>query len=435
MKVVHVLHQFPPEFRGGTEACVETLAAAQVARGDLVTVVAGSDRRSETGEITEESVAGLAVRRVLRRPGENYSMDHRNARVAEQLTALVDQIAPDLVHLHHTLNLSGDLAARLSANGRPVLATLHDYTLVCARFFLVRPDGESCADAFPLPSERCVDCVLPDFAAGREALQAEMEVRRSTAAAEVAALSLAIAPSEIVRARWLASGVFPEDKLVTLPHGVAAPATTPGQPPANPRDRGDGRLVMATWGHLAPDKGVLDLLEAMHRLGDPRLALLILGEPVDAGFAGRLLDAAEGLDVTFRGSYQAADLAGLRADADLAVFPSRAEETFGLVVAEALALGFGVLVSDRGALPERIGLRADGSLADKPVGAPSLEPAGAVVPAADPAALATALQHLLLDDAPMQRWAAAARGALLSPAEHAEQVAGLYALVLEADTR
>ncbi|MHC4844966.1 MAG: glycosyltransferase family 4 protein [Planctomycetota bacterium] len=416
---MHVVHQFPPEFRGGTEACVETLGAAQLARGDEVTVIAGSDQRNEKGEITNETVEGLTVRRVLRRPGENYSMDHRNDRVADAVCALVEGLAPDVVHLHHTLNLSGDLGARLAAGGHAVVATLHDFTLVCARFFLVRPDGESCAEAWPLPSERCVDCVLPDFPAGREELTVEAIARRDNSRSETEAYARAIAPSKIVRDRWLASGLLGEDKLVLLPHGVATPEAATDGPAARPRDRSDGRLVLATWGHLAPDKGLLDLLAAMHRIGDRRLALHVLGEPVDAAYAGKLLDAAEGLDVIFRGAYGPSELAGLRAHADLAVFPSRAEETFGLVVAEALALGFPTLVSDRGALPERVGR-----------GTPTL--AGAVVPAANPIALATALQHLLVDDEPMERWAAAARGLLLSPSEHAERVAGLYAEVLEA---
>ncbi|MBM3985606.1 MAG: glycosyltransferase, partial [Planctomycetes bacterium] len=144
MKVAHLVHQFPPEFRGGTEACVESLAAAQRARGDAVLVVAGSDERHAEGLVRRETVAGTPVARVLRRPGENYSMDWRLPRVAAQVVGVVREFAPDVVHLHHALNLSGDLAARLSAAGLPVVATLHDFTLVCARFFLARPDGESC---------------------------------------------------------------------------------------------------------------------------------------------------------------------------------------------------------------------------------------------------------------------------------------------------
>ncbi|HEX5009133.1 MAG TPA: glycosyltransferase [Planctomycetota bacterium] len=404
MKVAHLVHQYPPEFRGGTEACVETLAAAQRARGDAVLVVAGSDRRDPRGAVRRETVGGTAVARVLRRPGENYSMDWRQPRVAEQVVGVVREFAPDVVHLHHALNLSGDLAARLAAGGLPVVATLHDFTLVCARFFLVRPDGESCEHAFPLPSERCVACVLPDFAAGEAALRVETAARKATAAAEAAALRLAIAPSEAVHVRWARSGLFGADKLVTLAH----PAPEPAAPPAPPRPRADGRLVVATWGHLAPAKGVLDLLAALCLARDPRLALIVLGEPVDADHAEELLDAAEGLDVVFRGRYEAADLPALRGEADLAVFPSRAEETFGLVVAEARALGFPVVVSDRGALPERVGA------------------AGAVLPAADPSALAHLLAALLRDPAPLAAWSAAPRDDLLTPAAHAARVADLY---------
>jgi glycosyltransferase involved in cell wall biosynthesis len=404
VKIAHLVHQFPPEFRGGTEACVETLAAAQRARSDTVLVVAGSDARHPQGAVRRETVAGTAVARVLRRPGENYSMDWRQPRVAEQVVGVVREFAPDVVHLHHALNLSGDVAARLAAVGLPVVATLHDFTLVCARFFLVRPDGESCERSFPLPSERCVACVLPDFPAGEAALRVETAARKATAAAEAAALRLAIAPSEAVRARWARSGLFGMDKLVTLAH----PAPEPAAPPAPPRPREDGRLVLATWGHLAPAKGVLDLLAALRLARDPRLALVVLGEPVDADHAEELLDAAEGLDVVFRGRYEAVDLPALRGEADLAVFPSRAEETFGLVVAEARALGFPVVVSDRGALPERVGA------------------AGAVLPAADPSALAHLLAALLRDPAPLAAWAAAPRDDLLTPAAHAARVADLY---------
>jgi len=404
VKVAHVVHQFPPEFRGGTEACVEGLAAAQRARGDSVLVVAGSDVRSAAGEVLRETVDGTSVARVLRRPGENYSMDWRLPRVAEQVVGLVREFAPDIVHLHHGLNLSGDLAARLSGAGLPVVATLHDFTLVCARFFLARPDGESCERHFPLPSERCVACVLPDFPAGEAALREQTRARARTAHEEAAALRLALAPSEAVRARWARSGLFVPGKLLVLPH----PAPAPAAPPAPPRARDDGRLVLVTWGHLAPAKGVLDVLGAMRLAHDPRLALLVLGEPVDAAHAEELLDAAEGLDVEFRGRYVAADLPALRGAADLAVFMSRAEETFGLVVAEARALGFPVLVSDRGALPERVGV------------------AGAVLPAADPPALAHLLAALLRDPSPLARWAAAPRDDLATPAAHAARVADVY---------
>src|SRR5262245_51410550 len=221
------------------------MSAEQRARGDEVLVIAGSDERDPVGIVRHERVGGTRVARVLRRPGENYSMDWRRPRVAEQVLELVREFRPDIVHVHEMLNLSGDLAARLAAEGWPVVATLHDFTLVCARFFLVRPDGESCEHAFPLPSERCVACVLPDFPAGEDALRHETAARAATARADTAAIRIAIAPSEAVRARWRRSGLFPESKLVLIGHPVRPQPV----PPAPPRSRADGRLVIATWGH------------------------------------------------------------------------------------------------------------------------------------------------------------------------------------------
>jgi glycosyltransferase involved in cell wall biosynthesis len=49
------------------------------------------------------------------------------------------------------------------------------------------------------------------------------------------------------------------------------------------------------------------------------------------------------------------DPAEFFADVDVAVFPSVRSESFGLVVAEAMAAGCPVVVSDAGALPEVVG--------------------------------------------------------------------------------
>ncbi len=405
MRIVHLVHYYPPEFRGGTEACVESLVAAQTARGDEPQVVCGSDERCEAGDVVVHRHQGVDVHRVRRRPGENFSMDDRLPRVGQAVVDLVVGLRPDAVHLHHALNLSGDMARRLAAAGLPVTATLHDFTMVCARHFLTRPDGSRCAESFPLPSQRCVECVLPDFPAGREALEIEMQARQQTSRAEAAAMGAAIAPSQFVASRWVRSGLFAPGVLSVVPHGVVGAAARP----APARSREDGRLVLATWGHLAPAKGVADLLAALRLLDEERVALIVLGEPTDRIHGEELAAAAADLPVEFRGAYDAGDIAALRGAADLAVFPSRAEESFGLVVAEARALGFPVLASDRGALGELLG------------------EGGACVPAADPDALAEALRALL--DAPerLAEWAAAPTPQILSPAAHAERVAERYA--------
>jgi len=408
-KVAHLVQLYPPEFRGGTEACVESLAEAQLARGDRVVVIAGSDERDPEGRVDASAYEHVLVCRVRRRPDENFSVDARQPRVAEQVLELLAAEAPDVVHLHHTLNLSGDLGARVAAAGHTVVASLHDYTTLCARHFLVRPDGEACAPHLPVPTARCHACILPDFPAGAEQLTHELAAKQRIARAELDAVALAVVPSRSVERNWLASGLIDAERLHVLPHAVAGLAGP--RPPE--RSRADGRLVIGTWGHLAPAKGVLDLLEALRRANDPRLALLILGEPVDADHAGELLDAAEGLDVNFAGAFRSEELRAVASHIDLAAFPSRAEETFGLVVAEARALGLPVLCSDRGALPESLGA------------------AGEALPARDPSAWATKLVQLANEPARLASWRAAAAADLLDPAAHADAMAALYTRALQ----
>ena len=410
MRVVHLVHSYPPEFRGGTEACVETLAAAQLARGDEPLVISGSDVRMESGaraggvadEVSREHVGHIPVWRLRRRPEENYSVDARLPRMGDLVLRLLEESGPAVVHLHHTLNLTSDLASRILSAGIPVVATLHDYTLVCARFFLVRPDGESCASHFPLPSRRCFECVLPDFPGGAEQLEHELRDKAACAPVEAEALSSAIVPSQLAAKHWEQSGLFRAHQLEVVPHAPGIGGSKALHSPV------EGRLRLGTWGHLAPTKGVHDLLEALRELPSKAVSLRVFGAPTDPAYGEELKKLAEGLDVTFTGSYRSEELREAAAGIDLAVFPSRAEETFGLVVAEARALGIPVVTSDRGALPEGVGS------------------AGASVAAASPQALADLLREILEDPSRLAAWRAATAQELLDPASHADLVDAVY---------
>ena len=64
---------------------------------------------------------------VCRSFADSYASPELTARIGQVL----DAVEPDVVHAHSFLNLSFELAAAGAARGIPVVATLHDYTLVC----------------------------------------------------------------------------------------------------------------------------------------------------------------------------------------------------------------------------------------------------------------------------------------------------------------
>ncbi|MES1193248.1 MAG: glycosyltransferase, partial [Solirubrobacterales bacterium] len=116
--------------------------------------------------------------------------------------------------------------------------------------------------------------------------------------------------------------------------------------------------------------------------------------------------AAAGTDVDFTGRVDAATLARLRAEASVALVPSRAHETFGLAAVEALAAGLPVVATRNGALAE---LEGDVTL----------------VAPGDVAALATAARKVAEDPGAGTRALAAARRRA-APAVVAPRLAALY---------
>jgi glycosyltransferase involved in cell wall biosynthesis len=110
----------------------------------------------------------------------------------------------------------------------------------------------------------------------------------------------------------------------------------------------------------------------------------------------RVLEGGMNGRVRFSGPQAGHDLARSYAAADVLVLPSHAE-TYGMVIAEALAHGLPVVAADVGGVPEALG---HGSGGTRP---------GLLVPAGDPAALRGALRAWLEDAELRRRLRVAAR--------------------------
>jgi glycosyltransferase involved in cell wall biosynthesis len=130
--------------------------------------------------------------------------------------------------------------------------------------------------------------------------------------------------------------------IVTIPNGVDLPDASASHP------RPDGGTRTALFlGRLYPVKGLPMLIEAWARLRPQGWRLVIAG-PDEAGHRGVLeaAVAAAGLAevVSFTGPLEGEAKASLLRDADFLVLPSHSE-SFGMVVAEALAHGTPVLTT------------------------------------------------------------------------------------------
>jgi len=184
-----------------------------------------------------------------------------------------------------------------------------------------------------------------------------------------------ITVSECARADVCREFRIPAANTRVVPNGVDTRLFRPlaGIP------REPGRVMVTTSADM-PLKGLVHLMHAVARVRCRRpVRLVVIGTPNADGAVVRQIGAL-GLDghVEFTGRIGDAELVGQYARASAAVVPS-VYEGFGLPAGEAMACAVPVISTTGGALPEVVG------------------DAGILVPPADPASLAAAIQRVLDD--------------------------------------
>jgi glycosyltransferase involved in cell wall biosynthesis len=408
VKVLHFVHNFPPEFLGGTEAYLVALVREQRRSGIAPSIVSGSEVAGP--EPLRERFEGCDVLRLRLDPAtERYGVRHEFDRLAAAIVAELDRVKPDVVHVHHWFHLAAGIARLAKARGCRVIVSLHDYFAICPRFFLIRTDGFFCGDRLPVEPDRCIACVRDDVRQGDAAIAEQFAARHAFFAAELAAADHRLAPSRVAADLVTRSGILPVvPPIEVLPLGLLDPFDAP--PDARPKASGSDLLRLVFFGNVAPVKGVDDLLAAVLALpaeSRARLRILLLGKATDGALEDRIRAASQAVEIVREPAYDRPRLQRLRFEADVAVFPSRAAETYSLVVDEALALGLPLIVTHRGAMGERAGAAA------------------IVVPAGDVESLRRAIESLFDADRRAEL-AAAAAAQTFTIADHAARLSAIY---------
>ncbi|MCB9832805.1 MAG: glycosyltransferase family 4 protein [Planctomycetes bacterium] len=402
MRLMLIGHYFPPEVHGGTQSYLEALARRLAGQGHELLVIAGSARFVAGGAVSREERDGFRILRIHRDQAVEFlSGDLGSPRILELVRAETRAFAPELVHLHHWHALSRGLVAALADLGLPVLVTLHDLFVSCPRHFRMPDARRFCAPDVDL--EDCARCVGADLAPlPLEAVAAGLGERLRVFRTDLGRAARVITVSGAQRDFLRSLPGLGDQEMTVMPIGCPALAAPPAPTPI------PGELRLVNWAGLDPRKGPQILLAALRMTAAPeRYHLVFHGRPGHADFMAELEELGRGLDLRFAGAFADEDRAGFAAASDLAVMPYLAFETYALTVDEAMHLGLPVVVSDRGAPPERVGGR------------------GAVVPADDPAALAALLDRLRLEPERLAAMRAAPGGARLLD-RHFDELEALY---------
>lgn len=289
-----------------------------------------------------------------------------NGALARSFQEFLEGIKPDVVHFHHYINFGIDyltLARRVLPRTR-IIFTLYDFTPICSadghlRYRTGRVGGMQCQSA---SAKNCHLCV-PEYPPEHYTLR-EVWIK-----SHLASVNMLTVPSRFMISLYKSWGLD-ESKIAYVTNGLNAHGG-PISGAASP-----GRNRFGFFGRLIDDKGVVPLFLAVQRLKtkgfvdfiveindtNRHLASPIARTVVEQHLAHEEERPPAQRNVVFNGSYRRDQLRTRMAQIDWVVVPSLWKEAFCVVISEAWAYGRPVIVSDIGALTERVTDGKDGLL-------------------------------------------------------------------------
>lgn len=453
MRLLYALHDFLPRHPAGSEIYAFELARELSRRHDVFVLAAEYDPSTAHGTLRWRRYQGLAVIELVNnwefaRFEETYSSPRINA----QLQHVLEATRPDVLHVHNLLNLSFDLPRLARERGIASVATLHDYTLVCASGGqrVHTAEGHVCEVIDPDRCSRCFpqSALGSQLAAGRVtrkpggriAAKTAAIVRRLAPAAATAAaghlgraafdpgditrrlayarhvfdaIDLFVAPSRALGAEFVALGLDPQ-RLQVSDYGFVHSLSKPRPE----RDEPNTPLRIGFVGTLVWHKGVHILLESLAGLTG-RFEVHLHGDTsVFPVYSSRLRRMAQRLPVTFDGRFDHDDVAIVYDSLDVLVVPSLWPENSPLVIHEAFMHGVPVVGARMGGIPELVTDGINGLLYD----------------AFSPESLRASLKRLMDDPTLLARFAAKLP-AIKDIRDDAREWEARYAQVLRPMTR
>lgn len=392
MRILFVLHSFPPEGKGGTEIYASQLLLELAREHEVLVFYRRKEPSLPEYEVTSGEWRGLRTISVNYnfKDYRDYRSTYQNPQIEAFFREVVREFRPDVTHFHHLTALSMGLpAAAREAGAKAVLLTVHDLWLPCAQGQMMRLDLKRCETAEPLT---CAACQIKQLDAprmsrfwprilerffihtafhkkarkfldgmwrlhegllrrcGARAVR-QMVERQNAVEAMLECVDQCLLPSQAIYRQALQNG-FPEKKMILAPKGVSA------LPEIRKRSR-DGVIRIGFLGTLIPSKGPQILIEAFKKIKHPAVELELYGPFFGYdGFSGFEAwirrEVKKDARIRLAGPYESFELPKILSRLDLLAVPSLWIENRPLVIEEALQAALPVAASDLESIREQV---------------------------------------------------------------------------------
>lgn len=391
MKILVIVHVFPPKQSAGTEVYTYKLAKALQERGhDLCIYYTERDPDCPQYELRRGAYDGLPYFAVVHNHDfEHFRGTYKDERMEEHLRMVLDEIRPDVVHVQHLHLHSIDYIGIIKERGIPIVYTLAEYLNICLRNgFLAKldfklcdgPETNACAVCAPGVWPAPKDDEVPSVAELRFSLRRFLEkvprklgrVPRSSDQSIVVAderyvqavdrrwrehkaqldqVDLFLAPSRFLRDQFIRTRMIAADRIVYSDYGFDH------EPFSGPRPyigRSD-KLRVGFIGMIAEQKGVHLLVEAFNGITEEGVECLIYGGlETFPDYVAQMRVHGTHTGVRFMGRYENNKVAEVLGGIDVLVVPSIWFENSPLTIHEAFMAGVPVITGDNGGMAELV---------------------------------------------------------------------------------
>ena len=366
MKILKVIHGYPPLFNAGSEVYSQTLCN-ELSKENEVHVFT----REENPYFPEFHLRKDRIKEKLQVHYINIPRGkdgYRHEQLDKVFHQFIQEVNPEIAHIGHLNHLSTGIVDVLFENKIPIVYTLHDFWLMCPRGqFLQTNFGNS--DYYQLcegqEDRKCAtNCYNAYFSGQKESLEKEIQnwtdwihFRMKEIRGVCEKISLFISPSRYLKERFVKDFFIAEEKILLLDYGFQLERF---------KKYSNYKARTFSFGYIGthiPAKGVNLLLDAFIQMEDTAV-LKIWGR--DNGQSTKALKEKVKLSknkIEFLGEYNNETIAkSVFAEIDCLVVPSIWTENSPLVIHEAQQSKIPVITANVGGMKEFVADKVNGLL-------------------------------------------------------------------------
>jgi glycosyltransferase involved in cell wall biosynthesis len=373
MKIVKVIHGYPPNYNAGSEVYSQTLCNGLSEKHEVYVVT-----REENPFVPDYSInVHQAVDNpkvkiyAINIPLVKYRYAYSHPEIDKIFDALLTEINPDVVHFGHLNHLSASMVEVAYSKNLPIVYTLHDYWLMCPRgqFMQRNPDDlqnnwKACDQQVDgVCAKNCYggyfSGVIEDYPQDLENWTGWVHRRMAYMQKIVSLIDVFLCPANYLLERF--KSFIPEHKLVYLDYGFNLETLK------NRERIPEEDFVFGYIGTHTPQKGIDQLIKAFGNL-DSKSKLRIWGRPRPE-FTPALKDIVKTLPpekqekIEWISEYSNPIIVTeVFNKLDAIVVPSIWVENSPLVIHEAQQVGVPVITADVGGMKEYVGHEVNGLL-------------------------------------------------------------------------